>query len=108
MRILFDNGTPEPLIPFLKNHTVTTAKQVRWAAIDDGDLLDFAEMAGYEVLVTAEKRMRDEQNWTGRRIAVVVPGNLKWEIAQRSVRRIAAAVDRCEPGDYIEVDIPRW
>ena len=30
MRILFDHGTPAPLIPFLEGHTVTKAKDRGW------------------------------------------------------------------------------
>jgi hypothetical protein len=30
MRILFDQGTPEPLIPFLRGHLITTAKDAGW------------------------------------------------------------------------------
>ena len=30
MRILFDHGTPAPLIPFLEGHTVTKAKELGW------------------------------------------------------------------------------
>jgi hypothetical protein len=30
MRILFDHGTPAPLIPFLEGHAVTKAKEAGW------------------------------------------------------------------------------
>jgi len=52
--------------------------------------------------------MRLEQNWKGRKIAVVVLGNSKWGIAQRYVRKIVAAVDNSTPGSCIEVEIPYW
>jgi hypothetical protein len=30
MRILFDHGTPAPLIPLLQGHSVTKAKDAGW------------------------------------------------------------------------------
>ncbi len=38
-------------------------------------LLDAAEAAAFEILVTADKNMRYQQNLAGRKIAVVVLGN---------------------------------
>ena len=43
MRILFDHGTPAPLIPFLEGHTVTKAKDRGWDTLTNGDLLAEAE-----------------------------------------------------------------
>jgi hypothetical protein len=46
MRILFDQGTPAPLIPFLEGHTVTQAKDRGWERLVNGELLKAAEDAG--------------------------------------------------------------
>ena len=56
MRILFDHGTPAPLIPFLEGHAVTKAK-------DLGCFLKAAEQAGFEVLLTTDKNMASQQNF---------------------------------------------
>jgi hypothetical protein len=48
MRILFDHGTPAPLIPFLAGHTVTKAKDAGWDRLYYGELLKAAEEAGFE------------------------------------------------------------
>ena len=52
MRILFDHGTPAPLIPFLEGHTVTKAKDAGWDKLANGDLLNAAEQAGFDLLLT--------------------------------------------------------
>lgn len=106
MRILFDQGTPEPLIPFLLGHTVTKAKDVGWERLVNGELLKAAETAGFEVLVTTDKNMVSQQNLKSRTIAIVVLGNSQWRIVQRHVRKIAARVNAANPGSYAEVDIP--
>jgi hypothetical protein len=61
MRILFDNGTPEPLIPYLAGHGVTTAIAAGWERLENGDLLSAAERAGFEVLLTTDKNIRYQQ-----------------------------------------------
>jgi hypothetical protein len=106
MRILFDQGTPEPLIPFLKNHMVTTAKELGWGTLINGALLRAAEGAGFEMLLTTDKNVVAQQNLTSRKIAIIVLGNSQWRIVQRYIRRIDAVVDAAVPGSYTEFDIP--
>jgi hypothetical protein len=106
MRVLFDHGTPTPLIPFLAGHTVTRAKDLGWDRLLNGALLDAAEAEGFEVLMTTDKNMKAQQNLKTRAIAIVVLGNSQWPIVQRHVRKIAAAVNAATPGSYTEVEIP--
>jgi len=106
MLVLFDHGTPAPLIPFLEGHTVTKAKDAGWDRLINGELLKVAEESGFEVLLTTDKNMASQQNLKGRTIAVVVLGNSQWRIVQRYVRKIAASVNAAAPGTYSEVDIP--
>ena len=106
MRILFDQGTPAPLIPFLAGHTVTKAKDAGWDRLVNGELLKAAEGAGFDLLLTTDKNMASQQKLTGRTIAIIVLGNSQWRIVQRYVRKIAAAVNAATPGNYYEVDIP--
>jgi hypothetical protein len=106
MRILFDQGTPAPLIPFLAGHTVTKAKDAGWERLVNGELLKAAEGAGFDLLLTTDKNMASQQKLTGRTIAIIVLGNSQWRIVQRYVRKIAAAVNAATPGNYYEVDIP--
>jgi hypothetical protein len=65
-----------------------------------------AEAAGFDVLLTTDKRIRHQQNLTGRKIAVVVLGNSTWRIVRLYLDRIALAVNEATPGSYAEVDIP--
>ena len=53
MRILFDNGTPNPLARSLIGHDVAFARQIGWHELKNGDLLRQAEEAGYELLLTS-------------------------------------------------------
>jgi hypothetical protein len=106
MRVLFDHGTPAPLIAFLEGHTVTKAKDRGWDRLSNGDLLTAAEDAGYDVLVTTDKNIRYQQNLEGGRIALVVLGSPQWPVVKLQVGKIAAALNNALPGTYIQVDIP--
>jgi hypothetical protein len=70
--VLFDHSTPAPLSPYLTGHTVTEARDRGWDRLSNGDLLAEAERAGFDVLLTADKNIRYQQNLRGCRIAMVV------------------------------------
>src|SRR5277367_2429293 len=106
MRVLFDHGTPAPLAAFLEGHTVIKAKDRGWDTLSNGDLLTAAEDAGFDVLVTADKNIRYQQNLEGRRIALVVLSTPQWPVVKQHVDKIAAAVEAATPGSYVQVELP--
>jgi hypothetical protein len=106
MLVLFDQGTPVPMRPFLRGHTVETAVQRGWDKLKNGELLEVAEKAGFEVLVTPDKNIRYQQNLALRRIALVVLGNPQWPVLRRHVERVVVAVNAAQPGSYTFVEIP--
>lgn len=106
MRLLFDQATPVPLRRFLQGHTVRTAAQEGWDRLRNGELLDAAEEAGFDVLLTTDKNMRYQQNLTGRKIAVILLGRQQWPELRRHVRLVVAAVNAILPGSYYELDLP--
>jgi hypothetical protein len=106
MLILFDHVTPRGVARSLKGHTVTKAKDRGWDKLTNGDLLAEAEQAGFDVLVTADKNMRYQQNLTGRRIALVVLSTPQWPLVKLHLDKIADTVDAATPGSFAEVDIP--
>ncbi len=105
MRVLFDHGTPAPLIPFLAGHIVTKAKDRGWDTLNNGDLLNVAEASGFDVLVTTDKNIRYQQNLEGRRIAVVVLSTPQWPVVKLHVDKIAVAVNAAPPASYLEVEL---
>lgn len=106
MLILFDHVTPRGIARFLQGHTVVMAKNLGWDRLTNGELLAEAERAGYDVLLTADKNMRYQQNLAGRRIALVVLSTPQWPFVRLHLDKIAAAVNACTPGSFAEVDIP--
>src|SRR5579863_10695 len=72
MRILFDNGTPRGLARFLAGHSVEEARARGWEELTNGELIEVAEKAGFDLIVTTDKNIRYRQNLKTRRIALVV------------------------------------
>jgi hypothetical protein len=72
MLILFDQATPVPMIPYLKDHSVRTAAQQGWDRLKNGELLSAAENAGFDLILTSDRNMPFQQNLSGRKIAVMV------------------------------------
>jgi hypothetical protein len=106
-RVLCDNNIPRALAVYLGSmYVVTEARKRGWARIENGDLLSAGEDAGFDVLLTADKRMRYQQNFTGRKIAVVVLGSQEWELIEAYVERVVAAIDAATPGSFELVPIP--
>jgi hypothetical protein len=103
MRILFDNGTPRGVASALQGHVVEEARLHGWDTLRNGELLDAAEAAGFEL--TTDRNIRYQQNLTGRRIAIVVLGKGRWRLIKASLPEIAAAVNAATPGSFIEVEI---
>lgn len=78
-----------------------------WDTLSNGELLNAAEAAGFDLLLTTDRRIRYQQNLNVRRVALVVlTGSTKWSLVQHHTDRIAAAVASATPGSYVEVEIP--
>ena len=107
MLILFDHGTPKGLASALPGHTVITAQSRGWDRLNNGALLNAAEEAALDLLLTTDRRIRYQQNLAGRKIALVVlTGTTKWSHVRLHLERVAAVVNAATPGSYTEVEIP--
>lgn len=107
MLVLFDHGTPKGLARLLPGHTIHTAKSRGWDTLSNGALLSVAEEAGFEVLLTTDRRIRYQQNLKARLIALVVlTGSTKWSQVRQEASRIASAVATATAGSYEEIEIP--
>jgi hypothetical protein len=104
--ILFDNNVPRGLAQALHAHTVVEARARGWHLFKNGDLLQAAEDAAFDVMVTSDKGIRHQQNLTGRKIALVVLSQGRWRLVRQRLEAIAAAVDAATPGSYTEVELP--
>jgi hypothetical protein len=106
MLILFDNGTPRGVASFLLGHSVEEARARGWEELANGELIDAAEQAGFEAMVTRDKNIRYQQNLDARKIALVVLEHSQWPMVKLVPENIAAVVNAALPGSYAEVPVP--
>ena len=56
MLILFDHGTPKGLTRALIGHTIITAQARGWDKLNNSELLDAAEEAAVDLLLTTDRK----------------------------------------------------
>ncbi len=105
MRVLFDNGVPRGVASALKGDIVEEARDHGWDTLENGELLDAAEAAGFEVFATTDRNLRYQQNLISRRIAIVVLGKGSWPLISGSLPDVVSAVAAATPGSFAEVEI---
>jgi hypothetical protein len=100
MRILLDENAPSGLRRILAGHDVRTAPEMGWARYCNGQLLDEAEKAGFEALITGDRSLPYQQNLTGRNIAVTIFSTNAWPIVRTQPQTGAARGRKCLTGHF--------
>ena len=72
MKILIDECIDQRLRHSFPEHDCLTAGFAGLTGLQNGQLLDAAESAGFDVLVTADQNIPYEQNLKGRRISILI------------------------------------
>lgn len=107
MRILFDKNVPVGVRRFLEKHDVRTLAGMGWhPQLQNGELLNAAEAAAFDVLVTSDQNIKYQQNLGGRKLALVVLGSNIWAIVATHGQAIAHAVDAAGIGSYSFIEMP--
>jgi hypothetical protein len=106
VKVLLDESVPVQVRGALPAHDVTAVGELGWKGRENGELLDGAEQAGFDILVIADKNLRHQQNLRGRRIALVELWTNHRPTLERHLPRIASAVATARPGDYVVVPPP--
>lgn len=103
MKVLFDQCTPRGLRDYLPEHDVRTAIQEGLDQVRNGELIKTAVDKGFDVLLTADKRMRKKEAVAGLPIRVVVLTVPHWGTLRTQVPQIQRAVREAEPGRFTTV-----
>lgn len=72
MRLLLDECVDVRLRHLFVGHDCQTARFANLAGLKNGRLLDAAEKSGFDVLVTVDQNIPDQQNLTERKIALLI------------------------------------
>ncbi len=84
---------------------MSTAYELGWSTLNNGELLAAAEAQGLQVLVTTDTKLKYQQNLASRSVAIVVLGTTSWPRIKLAAELVIAAVDAAAPGTYAEVSV---
>ena len=74
--------------------------------VANGDLIDAAEAAGFEVFVTTGRNLKYPQNLKSRHLAIVVLLTTSWPRIRQALPVIVEAIDVATPGTYRDANVP--
>ena len=107
MKIILDESAPQKLRLLIEgNHMIVTTWYQGWSGLKNGELLNAAEAARFEIFITADQELKHQQNLKGRKLALLVLSTNNWERIKAHIAGIMSAVNTATPGSYTEVEIP--
>ena len=92
-----------PLRQLLSGHSVSTAYEMGWSELANGDLLDAAE-ADFDALVTTDQNLRYQQDLAGRQLAILVLPTTSWPRIRAHEEQVVAAIKALRPGEIVELN----
>jgi hypothetical protein len=104
VKVLLDENVAHDLRPFLAHHETFTVAYMGWGGVKNGRLLDAAERAGFDVLITGDKTLEYEQNLSDRSIALLALSAVNWPVLEPNIAKIVDAVDGARPGTLTRIE----
>ena len=99
MRVLLDECFPRALRVELPGHDVKTVAEAGWAGVKNGALLELAATR-FDVLLTVDRNLEYQQNFSGLTIAIIVvdtPSN-DIEVLRPLMQKVREALQSARPG----------
>jgi hypothetical protein len=100
VKVLFDENVPHKLRRSLAHHDVRTVADMEWTGLQNGELLNRAEGAAFEVMITGDQNLVYQQSLKERGIALVVLDTNNWNVLKRRPEITVQAVDAATPGSF--------
>jgi hypothetical protein len=100
-----DECIDERLRLLFPGYECQTARFAKLAGLKNGRLLDAAEVAGFDVLITADQNIPDRQNLAGRRISLVIVcgATNRLRDLERLIPRAISALGSIGPGTVVRI-----
>jgi len=108
VKVLLDENMPHQLRAQLPDFDVSTAVYAGFGGFKNGELLNAAESAGYDILLTGDLSLEYQQNMAGRKIAIVSLSANSWRIVQNYIPAIAGAIAAANAGSFSRVDCGKY
>jgi hypothetical protein len=100
VRVLLDESVPVQVRNALAGNDVATVMDMRWRGLSNGELLDRAERARFDLFIAADKNFQHQQNLKGRRIAILELWTNHRPTLEQHFDRIRAAAESAAEGKY--------
>ena len=104
MKILFDEDVPQKLARALPRHEIHTVVSMQWGGIKNGALLTLIERERFNVFLTGDKNMQNQQRLEDRPFAVLIMSAINWPVVRPHVHKISVALDDARPGTVNTID----
>ena len=102
MKILLDESVPRLLKVRLPQLNISTAQEMGWAGIQNGELLRRAEEL-FDVFITADQNLRYQQQLTGRKLAILVLPSNQVPVVAQPVTVVESLLTTVQSGAVIDV-----
>jgi hypothetical protein len=103
VRILFDHGVPLPLKKKLSGHEISTAHEMGWNEVSNGELISKAEGA-FDIFISTDQNLKYQQNLKNRKIAIVILTTTSWRKIEAKSAGIQKALDSMKQSVYLEIN----
>jgi hypothetical protein len=77
---------------------------MQWGGIKNGALLTLIEREAFDVFLTGDKNMENQQRLEGRPFAVLIMSAINWPVVRPHIQRIAVAIEEARPGMVKRID----
>ena len=105
MKILLDHNLDRRLKNYLTEYETATTQEKGWADALNGELLALAEENGFDVLLTADANIKNQQNLSNRKISILVLRAFNNRLATHAemIDHVHEALAKIEAGEMVEV-----
>jgi len=104
VKILLDESVPRLLKLRLPQLNISTVQEMGWTGVQNGELLRRAE-EHFDVLITADRNLRYQQNLSGRKLAILVLPSNQVPLVTRLVPVVETLLITIQPGAIVSVPL---
>lgn len=105
MKILLDHNLDRRLKKYLTEYETATTQELGWSDVLNGELLTLAEENNFNVLLTADSNIKNQQNLAQRKIVILVLRAFNNRLATHAemIEDIRGALTEIKAGEIIEI-----
>jgi len=104
VKVVLDEMLPAAVAGLLSGHEVATAKTAGYTGLSNGDLIRRAARDGFDVLLTADRNLPEQQHIPAGNLAIVLVRGSRMANIEPQAERIRAAVAHAQRGTVTRVE----